>query len=124
MPWFRSALALLALYVLLTRPGSCQGTLLGTLVDATSGGPIGGATIEVHEEERAGRVFRSTSDSRGQFRVRELAPGTYWLLVSRQLERRGFKLVAQVWATGPDDALALWTVPPAADRDALGEDGS
>lgn len=68
--------------MLLTCRGTCQGTLLGILVDATSGGPVGGATIEVHEEADAGRVLRSTSDSRGQFRVRELAPGTYWLLVS------------------------------------------
>jgi hypothetical protein len=29
----------------------------------------------------------------------------------RQLERRGFNQVARVWATGPDDALTVWTEP-------------
>jgi hypothetical protein len=32
----------------------------------------------------------------------------------RRLPRLGFLEVAQVWAIDPDDALAVWAVPPAA----------
>lgn len=43
--------------------------------------------------------------------IRVLAGRKFNTLRLRQLERQGFVVVAQVWATSPDDALTTWTGP-------------
>ncbi|MED1796757.1 carboxypeptidase regulatory-like domain-containing protein [Brevibacillus nitrificans] len=59
------------------------GTLLGTILDATSGLPIMGANIEVSIRNTAGVVVASTySDPSGNYLVAGLAPGSYTVTVN------------------------------------------
>jgi iron complex outermembrane receptor protein len=77
----RSVAALLALCLLLSRSAIGQTGVSGTLIDATSGAPMAGATVEIHAPA-VDTVRRATSDGRGRFRVEDLAPATYWLVVT------------------------------------------
>ncbi len=77
----RCQLALAALYFLKAVPALGQATALGTLLDATSEGPIGGGSVEL-VEVGSGLSRRSTTDARGTFHLTDLRPGTYSLTAS------------------------------------------
>ncbi|HEY2548691.1 MAG TPA: carboxypeptidase regulatory-like domain-containing protein, partial [Candidatus Acidoferrum sp.] len=82
MKWFiRAGIPLLSLLLALASPAqNPRGTLRGTVQD-TSGGAIPSAKIVVHAEEFSFQRETTTSD-RGDFRIDDLAPGTYEVVVT------------------------------------------
>ena len=73
-------LLLLGLIAPLSRAQQFRGSLIGSVQDAT-GGRVAAAKIVVRAKESS--VERQTaSDSRGEFRMDDLLPGTYHLIVS------------------------------------------
>jgi len=77
----RCLLAVFALALIGARPAAAQtGTITGRVTDAASGGALPGAQIRAIGAT-GGTAARTLSDSDGQFRLAELQPGTYTLLV-------------------------------------------
>ena len=76
---------------------SSSGSLLGTVRDQ-SAAVVVGATVSVQSEALIGGVQRSETDDTGAFRLADLPPGTYTLLVSRTglaaVRRDGLQLSA------------------------------
>jgi hypothetical protein len=79
---------IVALTVLLPTIAFAQGTLTGTVRDA-SGGVLPGVTVEASSPALTEKVRTVVTDSSGQYRIIELNPGTYSLSFSLP----GFSLV-------------------------------
>jgi hypothetical protein len=58
---------------------AAPGTLVGTVTDARTGRPLGGAAVEVRETGA-----RAATDGYGRFRLAGVRPGTYTLVASRE----------------------------------------
>ncbi|MQA92150.1 MAG: TonB-dependent receptor [Gemmatimonas sp.] len=78
-----------------------EATLIGRVVDADREAPVAGATLRVPELGRG-----TTSDAAGEFRLRQLPPGTYVL----SLRRIGYAPVEREVELSAGDTLRL-TVP-------------
>jgi outer membrane cobalamin receptor len=60
-----------------------DGEIRGTVLDAASGAPLAGASVAVRRAADSTLVAGAVSRADGAFRVRGLAPGRYYLRVSR-----------------------------------------
>jgi hypothetical protein len=88
---------------LATVPAPGRGSVVGTVVDATTGAPISGATV-------AGAGRSVTTDSTGGFALTDLAPGTLTLTVSAT----GYSTRQQTVAVTSGSATAITVSLPQA----------
>jgi iron complex outermembrane receptor protein len=78
----RSFLTALGLLLVLAMPAAAQnGTIVGRVTAAESGGPIAGADVAVRTAE-GGIAGRTLSNQDGRYRVTGIAPGSYTVSIS------------------------------------------
>lgn len=66
-----------------------KGVLIGKVIDAESGKPVSGATVELQ-----GTLFKTTTDAEGSYQFKEVPPGKYTVVV-KELGYTTAKLVDQ-----------------------------
>ena len=95
---------ILAAALLLPSLAFAQGTLTGTVRDA-SGGVLPGVTVEAASPALTEKVRTVVTDSAGQYRIIELRPGTYSLSFSlpgfSRVKREGIALSGTAVLTIP-----------------------
>ena len=95
-----------AAVVLLPSVAAAQGTLTGTVRDA-SGAVLPGVTVEASSPALIEKVRSAVTDSAGQYRILDLRPGTYTLTFTlpgfTTVKRDGLELTGSSTLTIPAD---------------------